>query len=149
MPAARPPPSAPPVRTQPQPPPEGPQVDAPVPAPPPAASSTGRKTAKKRKPAGEAGAAADEPLKKRRSSKIVPPDGIVSQHKGVSWVQKVKKWQASIWLMPEVKMSRCGIASPELPSATTPMNPISAFTPRSAMSARNVYAKYSPPYAFL
>ena len=57
MPAARPPPSAPPVRTQPQPPPEGPQVDAPVPAPPPAASSTGRKTAKKRKPAGEAGAA--------------------------------------------------------------------------------------------
>jgi hypothetical protein len=100
MPAARPPPSAPPVRTQPQPPPEGPQVDAPVPAPPPAASSTGRKTAKKRKPAGEAGAAADEPLKKRRSSKIVPPDGIVSQHKGVSWVQKVKKWQASIWLMP-------------------------------------------------
>ena len=56
---------------------------------------------------------------------------------------------ANICEIPETKMSRCGIVSPEEPKQHTPRPPMMAFTPRSATKARKVYLKYSPLYGFL
>ena len=38
---------------------------------------------------------------KKRATKPGPPGSRKSEHKGVGWVQKVNKWQASIWLQPQ------------------------------------------------
>ena len=52
---------------------------------------------------------------------------------------------ASICETPDWKMSLCGMFRPDLPSAVMPANAVSALTPRSINSARNVAAKNSPP----
>ena len=107
-----PPPVAPPKRdkdttTKAQPPPE----------PPPASTSTSAAAAAAAAPPPPAAAAAPPPVppagqkrkagappkgsppQKRPAKKNTPKDK-ESKHKGVSWIQKVEKWQASIWLQP-------------------------------------------------
>jgi hypothetical protein len=78
----------------------------PPPEPPPASTSTSTSAAgNKRKAESENGS----PAKKRKAPKPTgakkekapkPPGTKESKHKGVSWIQKVEKWQASIWLQP-------------------------------------------------
>ncbi len=70
----------------------------PPPEPPPASTSkSASASGHKRKAESESGS----PAKKRKSKKAPKdPDAKESKHKGVSWIQKVEKWQASIWLQP-------------------------------------------------
>lgn len=79
----------------------------PPPEPPPASTSTSASAAAAAAGAAAAGGqkrkadgpAKDSPAKKRPAKKTAPKDK-ESKHKGVSWIQKVEKWQASIWLQP-------------------------------------------------